>query len=116
MACEACIARLGLLAVGEPADALSLMAAVGPTLPDFPRLARCRERGARWTPGHGWVAPEPITPETVGADPHGTYIRIFELVCRGPRHEARRLVRALDDDLRAALLDRIEAEYRRTDR
>lgn len=43
----------------------------------------------------------------VGADPHGTYIRIFGLVCRGPRHEARRLVRSLDDELRAALADRL---------
>jgi hypothetical protein len=54
------------------------------------------------------LAGEPITPETVGHDPHGSYIRIFELVCRGPRHEARPLARALGGELRDAILDRLQ--------
>jgi hypothetical protein len=53
-----------------------------------------------------------MMPDTVGDDPHGTYIRIFELVCRGPRHEARRLIRALDDDLVAALADQLAVTAR----
>jgi hypothetical protein len=43
----------------------------------------------------------------IHGDPHGAYIRIFELVCRGPRHEARRLVRLLDDIERDAFADRL---------
>jgi hypothetical protein len=55
-ACPSCTARLALIAAGEPADRLSLMADVGPRLPDQPYLSRCIERGARWDPAGGWTA------------------------------------------------------------
>lgn len=53
------------------------------------------------------VLPAPITAETVHVDPHGTYIRIFELLCRGPRFEARKLAGALDAFEVDAILDRL---------
>jgi hypothetical protein len=52
-------------------------------------------------------ASAPITPETVHNDPHGTFIRIFELLCRGPRFEARKLAGALDEVEVDAILDRL---------
>lgn len=57
--CEACVAWLALTNAGIEVDPAATEAEMGPLLPDDRRLYRARERGARWTPDRGWVAPEP---------------------------------------------------------
>lgn len=66
-----------------------------------------REALTAWLVEAGVPERVQATVDTVGNDPNSAYLRIFELVCRGPRHEARRLIRALDDGLVAALADRL---------